>query len=312
MVKAIFILGIFMLPLTNSAQLKFNYHNPDINVPDFLTNPNHIDENTDEETEINIAEGTVCEIGDYTIVRIKYSTAIHNSGDDELYLASFNKKQKLVDITFVHEYSDWDWNWTTEISFECEEQNRVLFFHVMEWYRPAESEEEAQEFGGMILDRADTTNLCYKIARDGKIHDCEAFEDVDEISEEFDEAVAIEQIREWFAQINKNAKAYLTKTKKVSANIILISYYEEDELKKIVAANSATNTTEEYYFNDGELVFVFSYNRTTKTGNRYYFYDSKMFKWLKGNEKLDIGSDSKEFYDTEHELFSKRDKYSKQ
>ncbi|NJO92180.1 MAG: hypothetical protein HC831_26840 [Chloroflexia bacterium] len=297
-----------------NAQLKYNYENPDLDVPDFLTNPNYISENTDEEEGIfvEIKEELLCELFGFKIIKINHSFEERNHGEYQFYYALFNAKLQLIDLIYIDSFSATDWNWPESLTVECVGPNKIAYYRISVNYRSAQTAEEALENGGMVLESKDSVSYCFKVIESGKIIECEAFVEQEQINEAFDEEMAIEQIREWFTQINKNTKAYSIKTKKVSSDILLTNYFEGDKLKKIVAANSTVNATEEYYFNEEELVFVFCYNKTTKTGNRYYFYNSKMFKWLKGNEKLDVRSDSKEFYDTEQELLSQRDKYLKQ
>ena len=138
--------------------MEYNYFNENIEIPEWLSDPESFSANQDEETSIYIEETIIATINGYTLVKVSLDIDVHNSGGSSIYLASFNKNMELTDLIFVHSYMENDWIASSEISFDEINNQQLHFFHVLQHY-----------------ERADTTSLYFEISKDGQI--LEGYED---------------------------------------------------------------------------------------------------------------------------------------
>jgi hypothetical protein len=291
------------------AQVKYNYNSDKLNIPDWLTNPNYISDNEDETTEISIEEKQIITINSYSVVELILNLSEHNHGTTDIYLGVFDKKNNIVDISMVASHSISDWNWTEEAGFDDVNDHIIRYMYIDVHYRPAESEEEQKESGGMVLSSRDTTVYYYKIGRDGSITSADDIEMLDdeeyeEANQAFDEEACILKIRERCTEINTNAASYIRKGKKLGDNCFATFFYEGEELLKVTCKNSKTSTSEEYFYNEGNLMFVFTFNKKKKEENRYYFNEEKMFRWLTGTTKAAVSSTDESFIEKENEILN--------
>lgn len=117
--------------------------------------------------------------------------------------------------------------------------------------------------------------------------------------EKLNDEEIVSDIREKFEIINQKSDSYETKNIKVLDESTeggeLKSYYQNEELKKVVASyfGEMGKTVEEYYFNENNIFFVFTqqfsydkpiYVEGSKVNkideNRYYFHNRKLVRWL--------------------------------
>jgi hypothetical protein len=292
------------------AQLKYNYNSDKLNIPDWLTNPNYISDNEDETTEISIEEKPMYTINGYSVVKLILNESEHNHGTTTIYLGVFDKKNNIVDISQVESHSFSEWNWTDEAGFEEVKDNIIRYMYINVQYRPAESEEEQKESGGMVLSARDTSVYYYKIGRDGSITSSDDIEMLDdeeyeEANQELDEEACILKIRERCTEINTNAASYIGKSKKMGDNCFATFFYKGEELLKVAYKNSKTDTSEEYFYHEGNLIFVFTFNKKIKEENRYYFNQEKMFRWVTGTTKTAVSTTDASFIEIENDILNK-------
>lgn len=109
-------------------------------------------------------------------------------------------------------------------------------------------------------------------------------------------AEPLENIRQHYAEINKNASLYRREKKNLSGFSAeggeLVAYFHGPSIMKIVATflGEAGKANEEYYFWNGRLIFVFRtehrYDRplsgkvVEKKESRFYFTDDKLVRWI--------------------------------
>jgi hypothetical protein len=316
--KTILSFCLIMFGLCSFAQQVYNFDNQDLTIPDWLTDPAYISDNSTETMELTVGNELLDEIHGFKIVRFYLEESEFNHGETTVYLATFDKKNRITDIIYIASHTTWDWAWTEEAFFELVSDDIFRYFYVDVAYRPAENEEEHQQGGGMILSSKDSSITFYKIMKDGSIHsadepslldETEDEENMEEV-EEFDEEARISEIREIFTKINKNASNYRKKMNNDEKQTSLSFYYDGEELKKILVLRQVDKSTEEFYFDKGELVFVFSMNKAKKEENRYYFNKQNLFRWLKGASKTKVDPLSTEFKAKEIDMVSRAEFYS--
>ncbi len=121
---------------------------------------------------------------------------------------------------------------------------------------------------------------------------------------QLDSAEIINNIRDWYQQINSNQNMYKKVVKPLmgesSEGGELSGYYEKDGLRKVVAihAGEMGKSITEYYFKSNELFFVFTtdslydkpfymegYKISSVEETRFYFYNNLIIKWLNKNKE---------------------------
>jgi hypothetical protein len=317
--KTILPIVMFLFSFNVVAQLRGKYDNPKLNIPEWLTDTSYISEHETDESEIYIDESVLVYLGEITVMKIKMSKTIHNYEKEFLYLGTFDKEIKIIDLIDVATLESSDWNWQTDFSFGEIEPSFLKFFCVDNSYRPAESAEEQEEFGGMVLSSTDTLCTYFYIDNEGSIFPSSEIDELrntvrqiiePELADSFDisnfnEEACILNIRKVFTEINQNSEKYRTKTKKSGKTIDITYYYRKGSLKKISEINSSNNQLVEYYFDKKSLIFIFTYNKSKRTESRYYFNKNKMFCWLKGRDKIKISMSESEFKEKEKELLTR-------
>jgi hypothetical protein len=317
--KIIFCIGfIFQIVIIN-AQLQYNYNNSNLNIPDWLTNPNYVAENATEESSINIEEIKLAAFNDINVIELRMFESEHSNGSTSIYLGTFNNKRNIIDITEVSNLTSSDWNWQGELSFEEIEPGIIKYYCVDLRYTLAENNEEQDASGGMVLSNSDTITIYFKIAKNGSIAysgDLEEIKnqkvklvktEIEEIKENGDteQDKIVENIRQVFADINKNLSSYEKKEKKSGSNITITYYYKNSSLRKMTENNTSNGQSVDYYFDRQEPVFIYAHNKTKNTESRYYFNNREMFRWLKGKEKEVISPESEEFKSKGKELLNR-------
>jgi hypothetical protein len=319
--RTIFLNLLILISIQLSAQLKYKYNNPNLNLPEWLTNPNYISENKPEEGIIDIEEIDLALFSKFTIVELRLYKTQNNVSHDSFYLGTFDKNKRIVDIVPVAEVSSTDWNWQGELSFQEIEPGIVKYYCIDLLYRPAEPNEDQTAEKGMVLSKSDTTTTFFKIDKNGKIifsSDLEQLKNLEyqpikpdlsqTSNDDLGEEVYLQKIRQLCVEINKNSSSYQKKVKKIGENITINSCYDGNLLKKIVESNSSNGQSLEYFYDSNAIIFIYSFNKTNKSESRYYFQNSKLMKWLKGAEKVQISKDSNEFKEREKELLSRSSK----
>jgi hypothetical protein len=317
--RVMFCIGfIFQIVIIN-AQLQYNYNNSNLNLPEWLTNPNYVAENATEESRIDVEEINLATFNDINIVELRMFESEHSSGSTSIYLGTFNKKRNIIDIAEVSNLTSSDWNWQGELSFEEIEPGIIKYYCVDLTYTVAENNEEQDATGGMVLSNSDTIITYFKISKDGSITYSNDLEELKIQKDKFvnkgiednkgndnsEQDKLVENIRQVFADINKNLSSYEKKEKKSGSNIIVTYYYKNSSLRKMTENNASNGQSVDYYFDKQELVFIYAHNKTKNTESRYYFNNSEMFRWLKGKDKDEISPSSEEFKTKGKELLSR-------
>ena len=135
----------------------------------------------------------------------------------------------------------------------------------------------------------------------------------------------IPAIRQQYAAINKGVRRYRKIRKELSGFSLeggeLVAYFKGPALVKIAATHygEGGNSTEEYYYSNGNLIFVFEkvsrYDRpmsgkvTSTAENRFYFSDGKLIRWLNENNKQNTAG-SEEYRQKEKQLLETSDKFA--
>ncbi len=133
----------------------------------------------------------------------------------------------------------------------------------------------------------------------------------------------IPAIRKQYSAINKRAARFRKVRKELSGFSLeggqLIAYFDRGAIVKIVSRHfgEGGNTTEEYYYANGQLIFVFeriSYYDRPMSGkvirtieNRYYFQDNKLIRWI--DENGNSVSPNEDYRLKETELLERSNKF---
>jgi hypothetical protein len=88
---------LFILIFTSihlSAQLKYKYNNPNLILPEWLTNSDYIAENKSEEGIIYIEEIGLAKFNNFAIVELRLYKSQNNVSHDSFCIGTFDKKKK--------------------------------------------------------------------------------------------------------------------------------------------------------------------------------------------------------------------------